>query len=159
MGNFNSEDFEEVGKTIKPYLAPLINFVLDFAVILNTMYMDTIDPIFVRFLYPYIYGNMRQIYPDVDNAALNIRYNDNNDINNTNITDYFNLVVLPHIRKNYGKSNIETVQELLMNYYIHNNMFEELDNISNISHITFMRSLQSGKMLVSAVLNDKIDFR
>jgi hypothetical protein len=143
MGTFNADDFQEFENCIRNFILYFIDSIMSIMVVIKDVYMETIHPVYVKsikpivteYFYNLIYGDMEKKYRDAVNVFTRYKLSEGERYIEHNMTDYWNNVILKRFRKNYGSDHF-TLQELLMNYYIHEDMFDELDNISHIRSVT-----------------------
>ena len=113
-----------------------INIFLEMSLFPTEIYEKYVTPIVKPFMEkhinPLIYGDLEKLYPNIDSLIYNISYNDGKKIV-LDMTDYYNEIFLTKIRDNYGKTDLITYEEMLIRYYTHNEMFDDLMIIENIS--------------------------
>lgn len=163
MGTFNTDDFQEFENYIRNFIFYFIDSFMSMMVVIKDVYMETVYPVYIKTIKPLVteniyklfYGDMEKKYKD----PINVRYiyeTGGDSYTEHNITDYWNRIILKRFRKNYGSDKF-TLQELLMNYYIHEDMFDELDNISHIRSATLEIENYNGTVVSINGLHTVVD--
>ena len=74
------------------------------------------------------------------------------------LTDFWNREILPPIRKNYGPKNVKTIQDVLLQFYMNDGMFDDLDRIDTIKQASIEILRQNGTALITNGLTANIRF-
>ena len=133
---FKDFDYQNIFNIIYIDWMYITNIFLEISLFISEIYNQYICPIIEPFIEthinPLIYGDLNKLYPNIDSLIYNISYN-----NNTNLvidmTDYYNEIYLTKIRENRGKSDLITYEEMLIRYYTHNEDYDNLMKMEDIS--------------------------
>jgi hypothetical protein len=165
MGTFNTDDFEGVEKTCGEFVLKFTDTMLGLLVLIKELYIETVHPLYLRYIepnivtpfYDLIYGDMNKRYPPANEVSFVIEVQ-NGEYIDYNLTSYWNDIVLPIVRKNYGRGSVSNLHDLLLNYHVHNCDFESIENMSNINRGTLEIVKSCGKEVIINGMESRLVF-